>query len=142
MNQTPQTFPETARRGEPREPVVARRSLLRRTAAAHPLPTFLVAMFVITWAILFPLTLNGLPPDPGLIAVVLFAQLGPACLVTAAEGGRPAVRALLSRTFRWRVHPGWYLLAGFTLPGAVVVSAVLVRGSAAWQELTADSTLR
>ncbi len=103
-------------------------SRLSRVAAAHPVRTYLVVSFAAAWGVLFPLTLNGLPPEPGLLVVVFLGMVAPACLITAAEGGRPAVRELLSRTFRWRVDPVWYLLAAFGLPIAVVAGAVAVRG--------------
>ncbi len=48
-------------------------------------------------------------------------------LLTAAERRAIGLRDLLSRLFRWRVPPGWYLLALFAPPtlllGALVVSA-------------------
>ena len=121
--------------------VTSRRSRLARVAAAHPLATYLVVSFAVAWGVLFPLTLNGLPPEPGLLVVVFLGMVGPACLITAAVGGRPAVRELLSRTFRWRVSPLWYLLAAFGLPVGIVVGAVALRGPGVLHTIAADPAL-
>ena len=114
---------------------------LRRAIAGHPVASYLVSSFAITWAILFPITLSGQPAELGLPAVVLVAMLLPAVLVTGAEGGRTAVRALLARTFRWRVRPGWYALAAFGLPLAVLLGATAFRGTEPWQVVAANPSL-
>jgi CAAX protease family protein len=113
-----------------------RPSRLRATVVAHPVATYLIITISISWAVLFPLVLNGLPPEPGLLAVVFVGQLANYSLITALEGGRVALRELFSRTFRWRVHLGWYLLAGFGLPAAITVGAVAVRGTQALHDVS------
>jgi uncharacterized protein len=107
-------------------------SPVRAFAARRPVLTYLILTFGLGWAFLMPpalmhsdnLTLFVLP-------TALIAQLGAAVLVTALADGRDGVRALLRRTFRWRVNPVWYLVAAFGLPALAVTVAVAVRGSAA-----------
>lgn len=61
----------------------------RSAIARHPVAAMLILMFVIGWALLIPPALAGIPLEPfPLLAAVLFAQLLPAVLVTAAVGGR------------------------------------------------------
>lgn len=115
----------------------ARGSTLRRFAVEHPVAAYLALSFGIAWPVLFTLVLLRQPVEPGLLVVVL-ALAGSAVLVCAAEGGRPAVRELLSRTFRWRVHPGWYVLAVFGLPVLLLLAATVARGAAPAQALLAD----
>jgi hypothetical protein len=50
------------------------------------------------------------------VPTALLAQFGAAVLVTALANRRRGVRELLHRVFRWRVHPGWYLVAVLGLP--------------------------
>jgi membrane protease YdiL (CAAX protease family) len=105
-------------------------SPLRAFVARHPLAVMLLVMFGVSWALLIPPALAGLALEPFLLGVVLFAQLLPAVLVTGAVGGRPAVRQLFGRVFRWRVHPVWYLLALLGIPvGALLASTVFGPGA-------------
>jgi membrane protease YdiL (CAAX protease family) len=65
-------------------------------------------------------------PVPNLL--VLLGQYGPtvaALALTAATGGRPAVRQLLRRYGQWRVHAGWYLLV---IAGPLVVLGLTLAG--------------
>ena len=97
---------------------------VRTLVARHPVPSMIVAMLVVAFALLTPPTLAGWAPEPFLLATVVFAQLVPALLVTAAADGRAGVRDLVRRIFRWRVHPGWYAVAFLVLPAAVALVAV------------------
>jgi len=104
----------------------------------HPVASYLVGTITLSWIVLLPLTLNDLAPGPGILVVVLLGQLANYSLITAATGGRAALRQLFSQTFRWRVPPTWYLVAGFGLPLALVVSALVARGPVAWQAVADD----
>jgi len=103
-------------------------SFMRR----HPLAAYLAITYVITWALLLPLALaaRGLIPLRLPPAWHALGALGPfvaAFLVTSALGGRPAVRAWLSGFCRWRMAPGWWVLAVGSPIILFAVSAVAVR---------------
>jgi uncharacterized protein len=98
---------------------------VRTLVARHPVPSLTVIMLGVAFALLTPPTLAGWAPEPFLLATVVLAQLVPAVLVTAAADGRAGVRDLVHRVFRWRVHPGWYVVAFLALPAAVLGVAVL-----------------
>jgi hypothetical protein len=115
-------------------PPTSRKDALRRAVAAHPVATQLIVLFGIGWPVLIPVALNGLPLEPFLFVVVVFAQLLTPILIAAAQGGRPAVRALFGRIFRWRVALRWYLLAFLLIPvSSLVVSSIYGLGN--WNAL-------
>jgi CAAX protease family protein len=115
---------------------------LRSAVARHPVAAMLIMMFVIGWAILMPPALAGIPLEPfPLLGAVLFAQLLPAVLVTAAVGGRPAVRELFSRVFRWRVRLLWYLVALLAIPVVALLMSVVLFGTGAVRALVTDQSI-
>lgn len=57
----------------------------------------------------------------------------PAFLVTAATDGKAGVRDLLRRTLRWKVGPGWYLLAALAIPVGALLLASIFLGQAPLQ---------
>src|SRR5690349_11953407 len=98
---------------------------LRVFATYHPIVLFLGLAFGLAYSLmaLAILAKNGLIPGAGLpalfgidweefasVLMLLLGLLPAALLVTALEGGRPAVRALLRRTFRWRIGLAWWLI--------------------------------
>ncbi|WP_458782085.1 CPBP family intramembrane glutamic endopeptidase [Arthrobacter sp. D3-16] len=93
-------------------------SLIKR----HPVAAFVVIALSLSWTgqILSLLLLGNILP--GILAELLIL-LGTAILVTGAADGRPAVRELFRRAFRWRVAPGWYLAALLALPALTVIIA-------------------
>ncbi|WP_146068859.1 type II CAAX endopeptidase family protein [Arthrobacter sp. ZGTC131] len=98
-----------------------------RSAAAsrirqHPVAAFLVVAITLSWAaqVLSILLLGNILP--GILAELLIL-LGTAVLVTGAADGRPAVRDLVRRAFRWRVAPGWYVAALLALPALTLLIA-------------------
>ena len=101
---------------------------MRTLVARHPVPSMIVTMLVVAFALLTPPTLAGWAPEPFLLATVVFAQLVPALLVTAAADGRAGVRDLVRRIFRWRVHPAWYAVAFLVLPVAALLIGTAVSG--------------
>ena len=111
----------------------------RQMIARHPVTAMLVLMFGVGWVILIPAALAGVPLIPlPLLATIFLAQLLPAVVVTAATGGRPAVRELFGRVFRWRVNPVWYALALLVIPVAALLGTSLVFGTGALQALFTD----
>jgi uncharacterized protein len=112
----------------------------RRFVARHPVTVMLLAMFGVSYALLIPPALAGIALEPFLLGAVLFGQLLPAVLVTGAVGGRPAVRQLFGRVFRWRVHPGWYLVALLAIPVASLLLST-VFGLGALRALVTDPSV-
>jgi membrane protease YdiL (CAAX protease family) len=100
-------------------------------AAVRPLARFFVLAYGWTWGLLAG---AGLLLRAGAISEATaglagdVAGFGPtiAALVAVAGLGRPALRRLLASLVRWRVSPGWYLVALYG-PAAVAVA-----GAAAW----------
>lgn len=93
---------------------------------------FFVLTFAITWGLQFPgvFAQRGLLPGPmplylGLAGLGIFGPLIAATLLAYREARGAGVRALVAPLFRWRVHPGWYLL-GLLVPGALL--ALLLAG--------------
>jgi CAAX protease family protein len=112
------------------------RGTLRQAIARHPVTAMLLLMFVIAWAFLIPAALLGVPLIPfPLLGAIFLGQLGSAVLVSWAAGGWPAVRELFGRIFRWRVHPGWYLLALLGIPVASLLWTGVVFGGGAMRAL-------
>jgi membrane protease YdiL (CAAX protease family) len=122
-------------------PALAAGPRLSRAVRRRPVAATLIAMFTVSYALLIPPALAGLPLEPFLLAVVLFGQLLPAVLVTAAVGGRPAVRDLFGRVFRWRFSPGWWLVAFFAIPVASLLVATVLFGPGALQALATDRSV-
>jgi membrane protease YdiL (CAAX protease family) len=114
---------------------------LRSVVATHPVATMLITMFVVAWGVLIPPALAGMALEPFLLVVVLFGQLLPAVLVTAAIGGRPAVRELFSRVFRWRVSVVWYLVALLAIPVVSLLLSLALYGTGAFHALVTDRSV-
>jgi hypothetical protein len=81
----------------------------------HPLATFFILTYPLSWWIV-PFTGGNLLPFGPLIA---------ALLVSALSGGRAEVAAFLRRCARWRIRPGWYAAAVL----AVVTIILLLEGA-------------
>src|SRR3712207_5544091 len=75
---------------------------------------FFALAFGLSWTLWFPLVIlrDAVPGALG-FPLLLLGSLVPsavAILLTGLAGGKAALRELLGRLLRWRVHPGWYLL--------------------------------
>ena len=88
----------------------------------HPVAAFLLIVLLLSWTgqILSLLLLGDILPG---ILAELVILLGTAILVTGVADGRPAVRELFRRTFRWRVAPAWYAAALLGLPALTALIA-------------------
>jgi hypothetical protein len=83
----------------------------------HPLITFFVLMFALSWWT-WPLYVAGLSPS-----ALIPGQLLAALIVISLTRGRAGLRELGSRMIRWRVRWYWYVVA-IGLPLAVLLVAV------------------
>lgn len=116
---------------------------LERTSMFHPLlasikrhslVSFFILAFAFSWAIMIPQVLGsyGLIPFPELVPLLIVMGYGPtfaALVVTAAVGGRPAIRPLLRRLLIWRVGWRWWAVTLFLnlvlVSGALAIYALL-----------------
>src|SRR5215208_5190805 len=108
-------------------------SVVRR----HPIITFFVLAYALTWAIESPLVFltDSVTATQGLVLVMLASNVPSvlAIVLTAIVFGRGAVRKLLGRLLIWRVNPIWYLvvfLGPIALTGGVVLLNSLMGGPA------------
>ena len=117
---------------------------LAGVARRHPIALFLTLLFGIGYPLMaLPILADrGLIPGrslPGaigldvermsallMVALVLFPA---ALLVSALEGGRPAVGRLLRRLAIWRIGAGWWALVLLGLPALTVIIALLLGDS-------------
>jgi len=80
----------------------------------HPLITFFVLTYALTWAIESPLVFlqDSVTATQGLVLVILASNVPSvmAIVLTAMVFGRGALRKLLGRLLIWRVNPLWYLV--------------------------------
>jgi membrane protease YdiL (CAAX protease family) len=117
---------------------------VRAWVRRHPLTAFLIvgvgfALLVMSVAILaqfgvipgrsFPGRV-GLEMERVAAALSILVLFPAALLITAIEGGRPAVRELFARMLRWRVGIRWWLFALLALPATTLLVAVLFGDSA------------
>jgi membrane protease YdiL (CAAX protease family) len=116
---------------------------LRGAIARHPMTSFFVAAFTLSWAAWTPYVLSGnglgvLPfrfPEllgtPQLVGVLPGAFLGPigsAFLVTAIADGRPGLRLWVGRLWRWRVSWRWYVGVILGVPAALILAGIALAG--------------
>lgn len=108
-------------------------SLVKR----HPLITFFVLTYVLTWAIESPFGFltDSVTDTQGLVLSILAANVPSvmAIVLTAIVLGRGSLRRLLGRLLIWRVNPFWYLvviLGPAALTGSVVGLNALLGGPA------------
>jgi membrane protease YdiL (CAAX protease family) len=114
-------------------------SRLSNVVKQHPLVTFFVLAYALSWSLESPLVFlrdsltAGAPPG---IFLAMFASMVPSALaivLTAVVLGWGSVRKLLGRLLIWRVNPIWYLvvfLGPVALTGGVVLLNSLMGGPA------------
>jgi uncharacterized protein len=134
-------------------PQPATASLLRRLLTRHPLVSFFVLAYALTWLGWSPWFLSeagvGLLPYDGeeisLYSNIVALVLGPtlsAFIMTAATEGREGVRRLLRRIVLWRVGFRWYVFVLLGIPAIVLVSTVVMPGTlVSFQPSEVPSTL-
>jgi membrane protease YdiL (CAAX protease family) len=89
-------------------------SVVRR----HPLVTFFVLAFGLSWLAAIPYALSWFP-----VPILTFGPSLAAVILAALADGRAGLRDLLSRITRWRVGVGWYAMA-FLSPIPVFLAVV------------------
>src|SRR5688572_11140725 len=93
-------------------------STLRSLATRHPLATFFILAYGLSWLGAIPYVLGDFP-----VPIFPFGPFLAALIVAPLVGGRPAAKDLLRRMVQWRAGWRWYALA-LLLPPAVAVAAV------------------
>ncbi len=111
---------------------VSTKSRLSSLIEQHPLASFFLLAYTISWLLWLPLVVSGdsSPTGPGFV-LLLLGSLVPssvAILLVAVLHGRAGVRGLLHRLLIWRVGVGWWVavaLVSTLALGAVGVSVLL-----------------
>lgn len=107
---------------------------MRRAAARHPVPAFLVLLYAITGGLapVPALSQPGLLPNGDLygLAISLVGCAGAAFAVTAVVDGRDAVLDLARRCLRWRVPLRWYAIAMVAPPAILLATVTALHGTA------------
>ena len=97
----------------------------------HTITAYFLLAYVFSWCVYVPMALSAHNLTPSLPGWLHFAgAFGPllaALLVTAATGGRCALRELLGRILRWRVSWRWWLAALLSPGLLLLVSALILR---------------
>lgn len=107
-------------------------SLLRQ----HPLGSFFVLAYLISWTLWLPLVVLGVDDPTGLAFVpLLLGSLVPSAVAILLVGvlhGKAGIRTLLRRLLIWRVALGWWVAIVLlsTLAIAAVGASVLLGGDA------------
>jgi len=118
------------------------RSLMTR----HPIASFLALFYGLGWACFVPSLLGNqgfgilpadIPLDPFRLLSIVFFALIP-FVVTRIVDGPGSARRLFGQVRHVRVGLQWYVLAFFGPPAALFVVAVLLKGIAPIQALTAN----
>ena len=86
----------------------------------HPLVTFFVLAYALTWPLIPLVSVSPLWGFPA-----LFGPAFAAIIVVAVADGRPGLRDLLGRMARWRVGARWYA-AALGLPTVLTLAAAIL----------------
>jgi len=112
-------------------------SLVRR----HPLLSFFVLAYALTWAIWAPVLAQtrGWVSWDVPYALFYFGSFGPAIaglVVTGLTSGRSGVTDLLARIWKWRVELGYYAFAVLAPSGLFALAVLIDRAaSGTWSDL-------
>jgi membrane protease YdiL (CAAX protease family) len=99
-------------------------------AKKRPLLAFFILAYALSWLVEIPLALEaqgtiqtGIPFSAHYLAA--YGPMLSALIVTGMTRGSPGLRELLGRMTRWKVSPGWWLVAIAPLGLYLVVAAAL-----------------
>lgn len=98
--------------------------MVRATTGSGVLRFFVLAC-VITWLLDLPIALamlDGTPPSPAAMALGGLGALGPTIAAFVIAAPRRELREVFGR---WRVHPGWLVLAIFVIPALHLPATIL-----------------
>lgn len=95
----------------------------------RPLVLFAAAALPAGWLLLTLYQVLGLPQEPFVLGTLVLGLVAPAVVLTAHEGGRPAVAALLRQAGRVS-RPLWWLPAAVLVLPTVTWSAAFLVGGA------------
>lgn len=96
----------------------------------YAVPVYFLLTILLTWGGMlltvypgrFPLSPEQMEAlGPLVYIAMLIGPAGAGILLTTLLDGRAGLRELFSRLFRWKVNPGWYLLAIFGTPLLIVL---------------------
>jgi membrane protease YdiL (CAAX protease family) len=104
--------------------------ILRR----HPITSYFVIAYAVTWLFHIPVVLLGLPisnpethaPSLYILPGIAIGVTGTAFFMTAVTQGKPGVRRLLQRLTTWRVGLRWWAVAVLLIPATGIVIASLL----------------
>jgi membrane protease YdiL (CAAX protease family) len=145
-------------------PPAEAKSRLSSLVQHHPLASFFVLAYAISWILWLPLVVSGDDSPTGIgFVLTLLATLVPstvAIVLVAVVHGKAGVRKLLSRLLIWRVGVGWWVAVallstlalgavglsvlfggdtpdvGVTIPGAIALFLLFIfPGSAGGEEI-------
>lgn len=120
-----------------------------RLLRAHPLISFFVLAYAVTWALWTPLLINGTPafsatrhvPSLAALPGVAIGVTGTAVFMTAVTQGRAGLRRLLQRLTCWDVGITWYLVALLGIPLIEVLFTAAVVGPEVLRALSPSALL-
>lgn len=115
-------------------------TVLRR----HPLVSFFVLAYAVTWLLWAPLVIAGVPafsesrhvPSLAALPGVVIGVTGTAVFMTALTQGRAGLRRLLQRLTCWNVGLVWYLVALLLIPGCELLITAAFTGPRVLDALT------
>ncbi|MCD2441869.1 CPBP family glutamic-type intramembrane protease [Agromyces sp. SYSU K20354] len=112
----------------------------RGVLAKHPLTSFFVIAYAVSWLIEVPIVLSAtgvLPftlPRPVITIGIVAATFGPtvsALIMTGLTEGKVGIGRLLRRYVQWRAGLRWYLFVLLGIPAIVILGAIVVPGALA-----------
>ncbi len=120
-------------------------TVLRR----HPLLSFFVLSYAVTWLLWAPVVFAGVPafsetrhvPSLAALPAVAIGVTGSALFMTAVTQGRPGLRRMFDRLRCWDVGLRWYAVALLLFPIGEVLFTIAVAGSGALRALTPEALM-
>lgn len=120
-----------------------------RLLRAHPLVSFFVLAYALTWALWTPLLFNGIPafsetrhvPSLATLPGIAIGVTGTAIFMTWVTQGPAGIRRLLQRLMTWNVGLRWYLVALLAIPLIEILITAAVAGPQVFRTLAPSSLL-